>query len=69
MFWDTGGLKKEIKMEDAIKELATKFPWFVGVYGGLTGAYMIFCAVASFTVTKEDDKIADKLKRFFSMKV
>lgn len=56
-------------METLLQELFAKFPWAVAVYSGLTGAYMIFCAVASFTKTDKDDKIADKLKRFFSLPV
>lgn len=54
-------------MEQFMQELMGKFPILVTVYMGLTGLYMIFCAVASCTKTKEDDKIADKLKRFFSL--
>lgn len=56
-------------MEQFISELLAKYPVAVNVYLGLTGVYMIFCAVASFTKTDADDKIADKIKRFFSLPV
>lgn len=52
---------------DILQSLASKFPWVIAVYSGLTGLYMIFCAIASFTKTDKDDKIADKLKVFFSI--
>ena len=56
-------------MEDLIKEITTQFTKAATVYLGLSGLYMVFCAVAAFTKTQEDDKIADKLKRFFSLPI
>lgn len=58
-------------MEDMVQEFltlaSTKYTWAAAAYGALTGAYMIFCAVAAFTKTDADDKIAARLKRFFSL--
>lgn len=56
-------------MEELIQELVNKFPMALTIYMFLSGAYMIFCAVASFTKTDKDDKIAEKLKRFFSLPI
>lgn len=58
-------------MEDAIVQimqtLLDKFPKAVIVYTALTGAYWIFCAIAAATKTDKDDKLAAKLKIFFSL--
>lgn len=54
-------------MEKEIIELISNYPLASAIYGGLTGLYMLFCAVASLTKNQSDDKIADKLKRFFSL--
>lgn len=56
-------------METLLKEVTDKFPMAATIYLGLSGLYMVFCAVASFTKTQEDDKIADKLRRFFSLPI
>jgi len=60
-------------MEQALVEvlqyLAAKFPWVIAVYSGLSGLYMAFCAIATLTKTDKDDKLADKLKVFFSLPI
>lgn len=57
-------------MEELIPQLIQQvfaIPAMSKVLLGVTGLYMVFCAIASFTKTKEDDKVADKLRRFFSL--
>lgn len=56
-------------METAIQEIIQKFPIASTAYMALSGAYLIFCAVAAFTKTDKDDKLANALKRFFSLPV
>ena len=56
-------------MDQLLNDLLATSPVLVKIYMGLSGAYMIFCAVASFTKTHKDDEIADRLKRFFSLPV
>ncbi len=59
-------------MEEQIQQLLTqfvaKFPIVALAYGVMSGAYIIFCTVAAWTTTKEDDKWAERLKIFFSLK-
>ena len=55
-------------MEELLTSLTTQFPILATIYTGLSGAYLIFCAVATITSTKADDDIKDKLKQFFSIK-
>lgn len=56
-------------MEQALLEFFNKFPMALKIYTGLTGAYTIFCVIASFTKTNKDDDIANSswLRRFFSL--
>ncbi len=56
-------------MQELLTQVVAHYPVAAVVYGGLTGAYMLFCAFAAFTKTQADDKWADKLKRFFSLHV
>lgn len=56
-------------MEQLLKEVTDKFPMAATIYLGLSGLYMAFCAVATLTKTDEDDKIAAKLRRFFSLPI
>lgn len=54
-------------MENVLIDYALNNPKILTAYTGLTGAYVAFCAIASFTKSKKDDKVADKLRRFFSI--
>lgn len=58
-------------MEDSLLQIYNfavgKFPIVASIYGILSGLYITFCAVAAMTATDKDDKIATKLKMFFSL--
>lgn len=60
-------------MEQAILELynavIAKFPIVASIYLVLSAFYGVFCAIATITKTDKDDKIADKIKVFFSLPV
>jgi len=56
-------------MEELLQDLFAKFPLAMTVYTLLSGVYMAFCAVATFTKTTADDRFVDLLKRFFSLPV
>lgn len=49
--------------------LMEKFPIAMTIYMIASGLYIIFCAVAALTKTDKDDKLAEKLKVFFSLPV
>lgn len=55
-------------MTDLILSTIVQNPKVATVYAGLTGAYVVFCATAALTKNTKDDKVADKLRRFFSLK-
>ena len=54
---------------EIILKVLNDYPIVATVYIGMTGAYTLFCAVASLTKNKSDDVWADKLKRFFSLPI
>ena len=60
-------------MEEGLTEiliyLSTKFPWVLAVYGAATSLYTAFCFVTTLTKTDKDDKLAAKLRVFFSLPV
>ncbi len=60
-------------MEQALLDLfnavIAKFPIVASIYVILTACYGVFCAIAAFTKTDRDDKIADKIRVFFSLPV
>lgn len=60
-------------MEDALTQilisLSTKFPWVLAIYGAATSFYTAFCFISTLTKTDKDDKIAAKLRVFFSLPV
>ena len=75
LFITINGLKGpdgEGNMEQAIQEglayVVGKFPIALAAYLVLSACYQAFCFVATLTKTTKDDKIADKLKVFFSLK-
>jgi len=56
-------------MEEVLQALIGKFPLAAALYMGLSGAYMVFCAIAAITKSDKDDKIRDTLRRFFSLPI
>ena len=59
----------EAALIEVLKTVVTKYPKAMGGFLALSAVYQVFCFVASMTKTDQDDKIADRIKRFFSLPV
>lgn len=57
----------ETLLQDVLVQLVMKYPLAATLYAGVTGAFAVFCTVATFTKTDKDDKLADKMRRLFSL--